>query len=190
MKKTALAIALAIGFSTVSHGSAILWSVDTAAIRDFTVSGETITEQTTKFLSGAKLYFFLGTTTAEAVESAFEGTELKTSALSTYLATDVSNNAGGRAAGTTPAVHANISSSSANDFFLVITAVKDGDAYYKLVSGSATGYETSGDPLPPTTVMNFARNSVQSSSWTAVPEPSTAMLALAGLALLIKRRKA
>ena len=27
-------------------------------------------------------------------------------------------------------------------------------------------------------------------TWTAVPEPSTAVLALAGLALLLKRRKA
>ena len=48
-------------------------------------------------------------------------------------------------------------------------------------------------PDNPTNVGKFTSASYSSSSWTAVsavPEPSTAALALAGLALLIRRRKA
>ena len=190
MKKQTLLAFLLMGLTTVSQGSAILWTIDSAAIRDFTVSGETITEETSKFISGANLYFFLGTTTTEDVEKAFSGTEFNTSALSTYLESTVSNQAGGKAKGTTPVIHDQISSSSANSFFCVISTIKDGTAYYKLVTGEAVGYETTGDPLPPTTSVTFTRNAVQSSSWSAVPEPSVALMGLLGIGMLIKRRRA
>ena len=192
MKKLLLTATLLMGFATISHGSAILWSVDNTAIKDFTVSGDTITDSTSN-LSGANLYFFLGTATATDVESAFTGTTFDETKLSTFLESTTSNGGGGKVKGTTPVENSSISSSTANDFFLVISTVKDDKSYYKLVTGSAVGYETTGDPLPPTTTMQFTRASVQNTGWTAapaVPEPATAALALAGLALLIRRRKA
>ena len=189
MKKLGIAIALTLAFATTSYGAAILWSVDVGAVRNFTVDGTTITEGTSN-LGGASLYFFLGTTTDEEVASAFTGTTFDTSKLSTYLETATSTAGGSKVKGSTPVVNDLISSSVANNFFLVITTTKDDAAYYKLVTGSAVGYETTGDPLPPTTTMAFTKASVQNASWTAVPEPSTAALALAGLALLIKRRRA
>ncbi len=191
MKRKLLAAALIMGFASLSHGSAILWSVDNTAIKDFIVSGDTITESTAN-LSGANLYFFIGTApaTATEVEKAFSGTTFDKTKLSTFLEETTSNGGGGKVKGTTPVSSPLISSQNNNSFFLVITATKEDTAYYKVVSGEAVGYETTGDPLPPTTTMQFTKASVQGTSWTAVPEPSTAMLALAGLALLIKRRRA
>ena len=192
MKKSILAVALLTGFAISSQGSAILWSIDNTGIKDFTVDGNAITDSTAN-LAGANLYFFLGETTVSDVESAFTGTTFDQTKLSTFLESTTSNGGGGKVKGTTPVVNDAISSSTSNPFFLVITTVKDDAAYYKLVTGSAVGYETTGDPLPPTTTMQFTRTSVQGTSWTAAPtgpEPSTAALALAGLALLLKRRKA
>ena len=189
MKKTCLSIALTLAFAVSSHAAAILWSVDVGAIRNFTVDGTTITEGTSN-LGGASLYFFIGSTTEEDVAKAFTGTTLDTSKLSTYLETATSTAGGSKVKGSTPVVNDLISSSKANNFFMVIAATQGEKAYYKLVEGSAVGYETTGDPLSPTTTMAFTKASVQNASWTAVPEPSTAMLALAGLALLIKRRRA
>ena len=189
MKKFAIALIATFAFATISHGAAILWSVDVGGVRDFTVDGTTITEGTSN-LGGASLYFFLGTTTAEDVESAFTGTTFDTSKLSTYLETATSTAGGSKVKGSTPVQNASISSSSANNFFLVISTIKDDKAYYKLVTGSAVGYETTGDPLPPTTTMAFTKASGQSSSWTAVPEPSVALMGLLGIGMLIKRRRA
>ena len=75
----------------------------------------------------------------------------------------------------------------------------DGKVYYNLSSDLV---EMSGMALDPPANANNTQSSFSYSTsstsgkltkgggWTAVPEPSTAMLALAGLALLIRRRKA
>lgn len=62
------------------------------------------------------------------------------------------------------------------------------DAKNYLVSGTETGVTYEPPSTPTTATFNSA--SYSGKSWTAVPEPSTAALALAGLALLLKRRKA
>ena len=60
-----------------------------------------------------------------------------------------------------------------------------------LVSSSSTTEVYEGTAVP-SVKGAFTSDSYSGSSWTqvAVPEPSTAALALAGLALLLKRRKA
>ena len=82
---------------------------------------------------------------------------------------------------------------------LVYTGASDGKTYYNLSSDLV---EMSGMSLdPPVNAGNTSSSFSYSTSsesgklksgggWTAVPEPSTAMLAIAGLALLLKRRKA
>lgn len=81
---------------------------------------------------------------------------------------------------------------------LVYTGSSDGKTYYNL---SSTTYTLSGIADEKSTLegasFTFSGSTVGESSklsggsgWTAVPEPSTAALALAGLALLLKRRKA
>lgn len=62
------------------------------------------------------------------------------------------------------------------------------EAQNYLVSDAQTGV-TYEPPSTPTTA-TFNSGSYANHEWTAVPEPSTAALALAGLALLLKRRRA
>ena len=103
----------------------------------------------------------------------------------------------------------NYSDGYANDsskFALLLTYVKDGTTYFNL---SSAAYTLSGGndedvanqiPLQDPNNASFAfsygsagesKTLSKGGGWTvAVPEPSTAMLALAGLALLIKRRRA
>ncbi|MBR1608277.1 MAG: PEP-CTERM sorting domain-containing protein [Kiritimatiellae bacterium] len=63
-----------------------------------------------------------------------------------------------------------------------------GDASNYIVSAAQTGiaYEPPATP----TAATFNAQSFSGSTWTAVPEPATAALALLGLGLMIKRRKA
>ena len=64
------------------------------------------------------------------------------------------------------------------------------DKTHYMLSDTFT-YSTSSSTYSAATETFTATQSVPSgSTWAAVPEPSTAMLALAGLALLIKRRRA
>ena len=82
---------------------------------------------------------------------------------------------------------------------LVYTGAADGKTYYNLSSGLVEISGMSTDPPvnagDTASTFSFSTSSEKGKlsaggGWTAVPEPSTAMLALAGLALLIRRRKA
>lgn len=86
-------------------------------------------------------------------------------------------------------------------FAILLSYASGGKTYYNL---SATTYTIENVTAENSTVQayslaatdfNYSTKSESSTvkaggGWTAVPEPSTAMLALAGLALLIKRRRA
>ena len=91
---------------------------------------------------------------------------------------------------------------AAGDYFGVYLAYTDGDGktWYNL-SSSVYQIPTSADDSTALDDASFAFASTKSElssgssvsaggGWVAVPEPSTAALALAGLALLLKRRKA
>ncbi len=88
-------------------------------------------------------------------------------------------------------------------YTILLTYSSEGKTYYNLaaktytVDGIANETSTLGQYNTVTAAnQNYTVNSAPASSvsagggWTAVPEPSTAALALAGLALLLKRRKA
>ena len=77
-------------------------------------------------------------------------------------------------------------------FMVAFDATSIGSASNYLISDAVASDAYAGTDVP-TNQGKFTNASFSSSSWTpiaAVPEPSTAALALAGLALLIKRRKA
>ena len=85
-----------------------------------------------------------------------------------------------------------------DSFAMVASYTKDGETYWNI---SETVYTLSGiaDETSSPDAANFTFNNSTASpssnvsaggGWTAVPEPNTAALALAGLALLLKRRKA
>ena len=79
-------------------------------------------------------------------------------------------------------------------FAMLVTTVQDGQTYYW---ASDTYTVTDSGDYWSGTSQTFTMNvtpadamGTNGDKWTAVPEPSTAALALAGLALLLKRRKA
>ena len=80
---------------------------------------------------------------------------------------------------------------------LILDIAKDTDGkdyfFYKMLTAQATPYADDAPAASRTANVRTAWNTISQQSWikaTAVPEPSTAALALAGLALLLKRRKA
>ena len=87
------------------------------------------------------------------------------------------------------------------DTFGLVLSYNDGEKTYWNISSSVNAFSglVAEDPTVPASdwtafsasgSKNTSSSLSTSSGWTAVPEPSTAMLALAGLALLIKRRRA
>ncbi len=102
----------------------------------------------------------------------------------------------GKVAGT-----ADVSNYTNGDAFAVLITYTDGDnTYYNLSSSVYTlsGLDPNDISVAPTQWADFAINGATSSEkgtlkagggWTAVPEPASAMLALAGVAMLIRRRK-
>ena len=82
----------------------------------------------------------------------------------------------------------NKSVASGTDFAFVITYEDAGKTYFW--ASDAFTVQDSGsnwNGTKSTYTMSVAATSV--SAWTAVPEPASAMLALAGVAMLIRRRK-
>lgn len=200
MKKTItlLAALILLGGATTSQAGSILWTVANNALKTIgteATDGLTFSDGTSNY-GGATLYFFLGTASDADIAGAITSSgEVKTSAISTatFLETGVTKNGGNKILGNTPVSHDSISITSANDFFfLVVSATPDGSGSpfaYKYVEGSAVGYDKDNSLAAPTQV-TFSASDVQGSSWTAVPEPATAALALLGIGMLIRRRKA
>ena len=90
-------------------------------------------------------------------------------------------------------------------FALLLVYTKDSETYYNLTSGTYTltggndedvaNLVAATDPSNASFAFSYSAADkkgklTSGGGWTQVPEPSTAMLALAGLALLLKRRKA
>jgi hypothetical protein len=84
---------------------------------------------------------------------------------------------------------------------LVVSEDSDGNGYYKVLNANGTPYATGADASAQTT-LTTPWNTLGSQSWVSawtkptepitpeVPEPATGALALAGVALLFKRRRA
>ena len=81
---------------------------------------------------------------------------------------------------------------SYNMAMIYVSVDTDGNGWYKMASGLGVAYDPSVEGS--SGLVSTDWGTMRSSSWTKgyspVPEPSTAVLALAGLALLLKRRRA
>ena len=103
--------------------------------------------------------------------------------------------------GTTFGTGANTKTFSAGDYFTVLLSYKDEANNVTWVNLATSAWQLPTDATDITTDLtaSFSHSFEMKSKgtaltagggWVQVPEPSTAMLALAGLALLLKRRKA
>lgn len=117
-------------------------------------------------------------------------TETQVSAISTYVKGSGTTTAAGASGGDFTLSDTTYPSITTVDLFMIAWDSKTiGGAENYLVSEKVQSDAYSGTDNP-TNMGAFTSASYTKSSWTAVPEPSTAALALAGLALLLKRRKA
>ena len=164
----------------LSNAASIQWSVANNTIRNL---------DGTANLANASLYFFVGTATAADVLAAFtkvgdswtfDSSKLVDDPTPILLGTGVSTGGGGKGIGSTVYENSAISESALNPFFCVVVI----DGYYQIGSLSAKGYDATNVANSPTTAAFTSFG-----GWQKVPEPATAALALAGLALLIRRRK-
>ena len=180
MKKI-LTFALVLATASIASAASLNWSM--SGIMDYATGTQKtagyavylfITEQSSDF--GAK------TTTISDVETMIKNG----SALTDYIAASATSNAGGAVSGATGYNGTNFGAGDSLTAFAVIFNGSD--------IATATHYKVTDTKSASWTSSNGAKavafGSQANSSWTAVPEPSTAVLALAGLALLLKRRRA
>ena len=132
-----------------------------------------ITQQSSDF--GAK------TTTVADIESLIKSK----GDLSDYIAGTGSSNNSGMLNGATGYYGNFGAGDSLTGFAVIFDAADAASAKHYIVTAEKSASWTSS-----TGMKTLGFGSQANATWTAVPEPSTAVLALAGLALLLKRRKA
>ena len=193
MKKISTLLCLAALSVVSAHGASVLWALGAGGLKTVGALDPSTGSYSdgSANLSNATLYFLLGSTSTADVKKAFGDKGLDVSSLEGLKLLDTaSSNAGGaKAAGSTP-VSDDAISTGKNAFSVIAVTSVDSTYFFKLLSGEQSGYDPSAVPAQPKTTMNFSANTVKGVAWTAVPEPATAALALLGLGLMIKRRKA
>ena len=192
MKKTLTLLAL-IGLVSAASAASMTWTVSSIKF-----NGSTLNATTGAGLTAYLVFLGNGGTLADSytvaeidslkkVDSA-TGTTAKGAVSSDYVFTKPESG--------------DCSELNGNVYALLLSYTSEGKTYYNL--GSAT-YTVSGmdedgstalsDYKPAAATFSYGTKNdsgpvTSGGGWTAVPEPSTAALALAGLALLLKRRKA
>ncbi len=203
MKKALLALAvlaMAIPASAVS----ISWNGNGANSKFFGLTeGTTLSVGTGSETASLKAYYILYSNfdTIKAL-GAVEASEIETYAVATAVGqTSSSSGAAGRLAGSTAT---KAFTTAGQNFFARVYTSFEGKTYFMDVFGGAgeggvwttmqSGDESAQEKLTWTNSTNYGGKISTTvgtkNAWVAVPEPSTAALALAGLALLIKRRRA
>jgi PEP-CTERM putative exosortase interaction domain len=189
MKKT-FAIFIAFAIASTTFAASIDWEMTGLNNALATHTGGIAADTTVYFLYGteAAIDLLLASTTASK-------SEFESALASITLDTTASNSEGKKP---TESFVENIFSSGitagANNYFGMLYYSEDakGNGYYKLVTGSGVGYIYNPESLADAQRVQLSWQTMRNDTWTqayAVPEPATAALALAGLALLIRRRK-
>ena len=194
MKKTILALAVFVAAYSANAAS-INWTINgkgTAyGVKADAIDSITAADSTTGISS--TVYLIMASDLSGITGAANKDDFL--SALSSITVSDsVSTSDGSKPSVTKVPVSSELISTSSQIYGMLVFAEDSfGGGWYKIVKSEGTGYApgTSVDQQGiVTTSWTTMRNSSWTKGYTAVPEPSTAVLALAGLALLLKRRRA
>ena len=203
MKKTLLAVALCATSLTASATS-IMWSAVGSNAKLFGLTdGSTLSVGTGSETAGLKAYYILYSNyeTIKAL-GAVEADKIESYAVATASGqTSSSSGASGRLG--TSSTTTDFTDAGASFFARVYTSFEGKSYFMDVFAGAGTdgvwtttlsGDESIQEKLSWANSTNYGGKTSTSvgtkNAWVAVPEPSTAMLALAGLALLIKRRRA
>jgi hypothetical protein len=179
MKKI-LAIAALVATTTVVQAASLNWSATTI-----------YQPGTTTALSGGLAYLFISAQSGDFGAKIASVDDIRSyisegKDLTEYIAATGATNDKGGLAGATGYNGTNFGAGdSLTAFVVVFDAETLADAKNYIVTAEKTASWTSS-----TGAKTIMFGSQKNATWTAVPEPSTAVLALAGLALLLKRRKA
>jgi hypothetical protein len=195
--KTFAIIAMTTFMATMASAASLTWKVSAVKFDGNTLKSNSDVTAYLIYLSSGALsspYDIMGATTADAVAAKIGtvvDTKKGTGALGsmsdpfnwTYTTKDSANGVYG----------------NGDTFGFLLAYAAEGKTYYNLSTTTYTLSNIADNTSTETmsTASSFTWTTGEDSSslkagggWTAVPEPSTAALALAGLALLLKRRKA
>ena len=187
MKKILAIIAVLAITSTAAQAAAIQWSVSGIATAVLTnPDNTTAASSTLYFVLADDLSSLSGNTTKEDFASALAAIT---------LATAETGSDGKKPSITKQVVTSDLLEVGKDYTFGLLYVGEDakGDGFFKYVTATKAAYDVSAPTTAKevkTSFSNLANASYGSKAYTAVPEPSTAVLALAGLALLLKRRRA
>lgn len=191
MKKILATLALAAMAASVQAAS-IDWSLSGMNKVLTEYDGTTVAKYTKVYLiladntSLAKITY--DTTTEKPTKDEFD------TALSTILIANVEAGEDGKKPATTKITVESdlLAAGTSYSLAAIYLSESEGSGYYRIVKTSGTAYDPSvaGSSGSVSTSWQTLSGSSWTKGYTAVPEPSTAVLALAGLALLLKRRRA
>lgn len=177
--KNILSCLLAITAIAQVHASSMNWKLQTSS------TGE-----------GSSIYAILGTSTDgitfTSVSDITSSEGILTSSAGDKLLGTVQAVSGGRT-GTSYYTSGSISHNSLLDtssyFYVLVNSASDGYWISDVYSAAGKTYDPPAS-APSVAVADVSSKTLTYTSFSAVPEPATGALALAGIALLLKRRKA
>ena len=188
MKKALILLAVAL-FATSSHGASIAWNISNIAY-----DGSKLTSAGSELVVSL---FYLGN--GGSLASSYTQSDIESLDV---VATASGTTAKAANSGTYDLVVGSNANGDVFGLLLAYTSPSDSKTYYNIAAttytldgftdatSSVDKYQLAASAMTYTTADSSSTAVSPGGGWTAVPEPSTAALALAGLALLLKRRKA
>ena len=187
MKKTLLLLAVLFTASQIMFGAAIEWQISGMNKALTNYDGATAANTT--------VYLILADSASLSTITGLEGpnaaSDFNTALAKITLASVTSASDGKKPATLTSVVSSDLLSAGTTYTFgmLYVSEATDG-GYYRYVAATKPAYDLSDPTGKQTASLSWA--TMAGSTWQkgyAVPEPASAMLALAGVAMLIRRRK-
>ena len=170
-----------------THAASIDWKI--------TGMNSVISDYLGNAAANTTIYLVFGTTADIASITEAADKDAFSSALSAITIATTSSASDGKKPSTTTTTVSHASLTASQDYtlgMLYLSEDADGNGFFRVTTALGTAYDPSVVGSSGSVSTSWAN--MKSASWTkgyeAVPEPSTAALALAGLALLLKRRRA